>query len=49
MKYSRLMELPTGENVIVAIMSYTGFNQEDSLIFNQSAIERGLFRADTSV
>ena len=28
-------------------MSYTGYNQEDSLIFNQSAIDRGLFRADT--
>ena len=32
--------MPYGENAIVAIMSYTGYNQEDSLIFNQSAIDR---------
>ena len=33
-----------GENVIMAIMSYTQFNQEDSIIFNRASIERGLFR-----
>ena len=36
-------KLPTGINVIVAIASYGGFNQEDSILFNQSAIDRGLF------
>jgi DNA-directed RNA polymerase II subunit RPB2 len=36
-------EAPTGANVIVVIMCYTGFNQEDSLIVNQSALDRGLF------
>ena len=45
--YNRNNDLPAGENAIVAIMSYTGYNQEDSLIFNQSSIERGIFRADT--
>lgn len=44
-KYTGLQNLPAGENVIVAIATYTGYNQEDSLIFNKSAIERGLFRA----
>ena len=47
MKYNGSLDLPNGENIIVAIMSYTGYNQEDSIIFNQSAIDRGLFRADT--
>ena len=47
MKYNNSLDMPYGENAIVAIMSYTGYNQEDSLIFNQSAIDRGLFRADT--
>jgi len=36
-------DMPCGINVIVAIMTYTGFNQEDSVIVNQSAIDRGLF------
>ena len=36
-------ELPNGINVIVAIATYTGYNQEDSIIFNQSSIDRGLF------
>ena len=45
MKYFNYNNLPAGINAIVAIASYTGFNQEDSLIFNQSAIDRGLFRS----
>ena len=36
-------KLPAGINVILAICVYTGYNQEDSLILNQSAIDRGLF------
>jgi len=47
MKYNGCLDLPYGENAIVAICSYTGYNQEDSIIFNQSAIDRGIFRADT--
>jgi DNA-directed RNA polymerase beta subunit/intein/homing endonuclease len=38
-------ELPSGTNVIVAIAVYSGYNQEDSIIMNQSAIDRGLFRS----
>ena len=45
--HNHLNDLPVGENVVVAIMSYTGYNQEDSLIFNQTAIDRGLFRVDS--
>jgi hypothetical protein len=37
-------EHPYGENVIVAIMCYNGYNVEDSILFNQSSIDRGLFR-----
>jgi DNA-directed RNA polymerase II subunit RPB2 len=47
MKYNNMLNLPGGENVIIAVMSYTGYNQEDSLILNQSSIDRGLFRVDT--
>jgi DNA-directed RNA polymerase II subunit RPB2 len=36
-------EHPYGENTIVAIMCYTGFNVEDAVILNRGALERGLF------
>ena len=35
--------LPNGENLIVAIMSYTGYNQEDAVIVNRAALQRGMF------
>lgn len=38
-------DLPSGQNAIVAIACYSGYNQEDSIIMNQSAIDRGLFRS----
>ena len=44
-KYTGAHIFPSGENCLVAIMSYTGYNQEDSLLMNNSAIEKGLFRA----
>ena len=34
-----------GANVVVAIATYTGYNQEDSVILNKSALERGIFRS----
>lgn len=43
----RFNEMPSGINAIVAIMTYTGYNQEDSVIINQSAIDRGLFNVSS--
>lgn len=34
---------PNGINAMVAICCYTGYNQEDSIIMNKSALDRGLF------
>ena len=45
MKYIHSLELAAGQSVIIAITTYTGYNQEDSIIFNQSAIDRGLGRS----
>ena len=34
---------PCGENLILAITTYGGYNQEDALIVNRASIERGMF------
>ena len=36
MEYLHFRELPAGCNAVVAIMCYTGYNQEDSVLMNQS-------------
>ena len=37
--------LPAGQNIVVAIMTYTGYNQEDSNMINRAALQRGRFRS----
>ena len=45
MNIIKINQIPSGSNVIVAIMTHTGFNQEDSILFNKGSIDRGLFQA----
>ena len=43
LEYINNEEHPNGENAIVAIMCYSGYNVEDSILFNEAAVKRGLF------
>ena len=43
MEYMHNNDMPHGENLIVAIATYTGYNQEDSIIINKNSIQRGCF------
>lgn len=44
-KYFRAKDMPSGNNIIVAIGMYGGYNQDDSIMINRSSVERGLFRS----
>ena len=44
-KFYGAQTLPAGANIIVAIMTYTGYNQEDSNMINRGALDRGRFRS----
>lgn len=35
--------MPYGKNLMIAVATYTGYNQEDSIIFNDASLKRGLF------
>ena len=43
LEYFNKEEMPYGENTIVAIMCYGGYNMEDSVLINEGALHRGLF------
>jgi len=45
MNMIKLNQIPSGCNITVAIMTHTGYNQEDSLLINKGSIDRGLFQA----
>ena len=45
MNFIQLNKIPSGTQIHVAIMSHTGYNQEDSVLVNKGSIDRGLFSA----
>jgi len=45
MNIIKVNNIPSGCQVIVAIMTHTGYNQEDSILFNKGSVDRGLFQA----
>ncbi|KAF2297688.1 hypothetical protein GH714_002249 [Hevea brasiliensis] len=49
MEHLYFRQLPAGINAIVAIACCSGYNQEDSVIMNQSSIDHGFFRSLSSI
>jgi DNA-directed RNA polymerase II subunit RPB2 len=45
MNFVHLNNIPSGTQIHVAIMTHTGYNQEDSILINKGSIDRGLFLA----
>jgi DNA-directed RNA polymerase II subunit RPB2 len=43
MNFIQMNRIPSGTQIHVAIMTHTGYNQEDSLLVNKGSIDRGLF------
>jgi DNA-directed RNA polymerase II subunit RPB2 len=43
MNFIQINRVPSGCQITVAIMTHTGYNQEDSLLINRGSIDRGMF------
>ena len=43
MNFIQLNKIPSGCQIHVAIMTHTGYNQEDSVLINKGSIDRGMF------
>ena len=45
-RFYRAQSMPSGFNIVVAIATYGGYNQEDSIMINRASLDRGLFRSE---
>ncbi len=43
-EFCNFEKLPAGQNAVIAVMSYSGYDIEDAIVLNKASLDRGKWR-----